>query len=262
MRTHSEYLVRTLENRPDENLFNFVKFRLVARALRSCVPAIGPGAGRPLRILDLGCGTRVAERYLGRLGLPFLYCGVDYEAAFGPDVVADLRDPEQIRRQLPWQPDVILALDVLEHLDGREADVRKVLRTMSHLLDDSGRVVITVPQMYRLDCFKLPHLTYPEHKVRLTAREWHELLDEGLEVRNVQGVGFISTLPYLLMAHPGYRDEAPVGAMFKRLRDRTLERAPLRVVDYGLSRAIGPRRVLKRMANDLMFVCRPRGSAS
>ena len=246
---HSPYLVQRYRSQNDENLFNHVKFHLITDALRQHAPA-SPA------LLDLGCADQLARRYLTRLGNSFRYCGVDYEVAFEPDIVGDLRDPEHIAPRLPWAPDVILLLDVLEHLDGRESDILQVLQTCRSILPPGGLVLVTVPQMYRLDRFKLPHLHYEEHKVRLRQEEWLELLSCELEVFETRGVGFLSVLPHLVMFSRRYRDDNVLGRLFRHLRGKTLERSALRRIDLWLSRACGSRPSLRQWANDVLFVCR------
>ncbi len=248
---HSPYLVQRYFSRDDENLFNHVKFHLVAEVLGG-LPRSTP------RLLDLGCADQVARRYLTRLGCSFRYCGVDYESAFEPDVVADLAAPDQIVEKLPWQPDVILLLDVLEHLEGRESDILRVLSACRAILPPGGLALVTVPQMYRLDRFKLPHLHYEEHKIRLRQEEWRELLCSELEIVQVQGVGFLSVLPYLVMFSRRYRDDNLLGRLFRRLRERTLERPALHRIDLWLSRALGDHMTLRQWTNDILFVCRRR----
>lgn len=246
---HSPYLVDRLLTRGDENIFNHVKFRLVAKVLRE------RGPSRP-KVLDLGCGNRLAQRYLTRLGVDMNYFGVDYEAMLGPDLVSDLRAPDAIAERLPWRPNVILLLDVLEHLDGREKDIRGVLAAASHLLPPGGLVVVTLPQLYRLDRFKLPHLHYPEHKVRLRQDEWAALLGEQLRVEHAHGLGYISMLPYLLMAHRGYRDDNNLGRAFRFLRERAIEGDGLRRLDLALTLRLGAAPSLRMWSNDVLFVCR------
>jgi hypothetical protein len=254
--THSPYLVERLSTRADENIFNYVKFRMVAHALRERGPV------RP-RVLDLGCANRLALRYLKQLGFDMDYCGVDYETALGPDLVADLRTPEVIAQLLPWRPDVVLLLDVLEHLEGREADIRRVLAASAAMLSAGGLVIVTLPQMYRLDCFKLPHLHYPEHKIRLSQEEWRKLLTEQLLVEHVHGLGYVSMLPYLVMFHRGYREDNYLGRTFRFLRERALEGEVLRRLDHALTRSLGGERTMSEWSNDVLFVCRvPASSGS
>jgi Methyltransferase domain len=246
---HSPYLVGRLLTRSDENIFNHVKFRLVAKVLCE------RGPPRP-KVLDLGCGNQLAQRYLTRLGVDMNYFGVDYEAMLGPDLVSDLRAPDAIAERLPWRPDVILLLDVLEHLDGREEDIRGVLALASCLLPPGGLVVVTLPQLYRLDRFKLPHLHYPEHKIRLRQDEWAALLAQKVCVEHVHGLGYVSMLPYLLMAHRGYRDDNNLGRAFRFLRERVIEGDRLRRLDLALTLGLGAAPSLRTWSNDVLFVCR------
>ena len=252
-KAHSSYLVDRLSNRSDENIFNYVKFRMIADVLRErCT--------RRPKVLDLGCANRLAMRYLQRLGVDMAYCGVDYESELEPDLVADLRAPEAIERRLPWRPEVVLLLDVLEHLDGREDDIRRVLDATVALLPAGGLVIVTLPQMYRLDRFKLSHLHYPEHKIRLRQEEWRALLAERLQVERAHGLGYVSVLPYLVMFHEGYREDNYLGRTFRFLRERAVEGEVLRRVDHALTRRFGGGRALREWSNDVLFVCRTPGA--
>lgn len=252
---HSPYLVDRLLTGKDENLFNYVKFRLIAQALREA------GIMQP-RILDLGCADKIALRYLTKLGVEFDYCGVDYESPFSPDILADIRKAEQIVPKLPWQPNVIFLLDVLEHLDGLETDILQVLEACCAILPPNGLVVVTIPQMYRLDRFKFKHLHYKEHKIRLRQKEWYNLLSCALKVCKSQGVGFISVIPYLVMFHPRYEKTPALMHLFKQLREKTLEQPFLRVLDWHLSRLLGRLPFFRQWTNDVLFVCRVPSSKS
>ncbi|NDJ19614.1 class I SAM-dependent methyltransferase [Myxacorys almedinensis] len=245
---HSSYLVDRLLSGKDENLFNYVKFRLISKALKEA------GILHP-RILDLGCADKIALRYLSDLGINFQYCGVDYESPFSPDILADIRESNQIIAKLPWQPNVIFLLDVLEHLDGLEIDILQILQTCCSILEPGGVVIITVPQMYRLDRFKFKHLHYEEHKIRLRQDEWYDLLRCELKVHRSHGVGFISVIPYLVMLHRRYEKTPSLMRLFKQLREKTLEQPFLRVVDWHLSRLFGGLPFFRQWTNDVLFVC-------
>jgi len=246
----SPYLVSRLLTRTQETLFDFVKFR----AIREVLPEPD---GAPIRIADFGCGPQVAARRLNALGVDFDYCGVDYESDFRPDVVGDLRVPERLAEELPWTPDVITLLDVLEHLDGCEADIRAVLRCCHELLRrNRGLLVITVPQMYRLDKLKLSHLHYAEHKVRMTQGEWRGLIEEYFEVEAVSAVGFLSVIPYLTMLSRRFRPDNWLGRAFRHLRETTMEKKWIHGLDWWLSRHAP--KFTKEWSNDILFAARPR----
>lgn len=250
----SAYLVERLRTRNEVNLFDAVKMRLVAAALRRVAP------DKP-RVLDLGCAGRSATRHLGRLGVEHSYFGVDYEADLGPDLVADLRDPGSIAPHLPWSPDVVFLLDVLEHLDPPEESIERVLDACRSLLAPGAPVVITVPHNYRLDRLKLSHLHYPEHKIRLTHGEWARLIGGRLEILSVHAAGIVSTLPFLVMLSPRYREDNSLGRAFRHLRDRVLDRPSLHRLDGGLCERFGEHPAARFAANDLLFVCRVPGAA-
>ena len=247
----SPYLVRRLLETPDRNLFAHVKFALVKRHIDAL------GLERP-RVLDIGCGLGVARRYLEHFGLRMDYFGVDYEARFDPDAVVDLMGEGPLVPELPWQPDVVLALDVLEHLHGDVRVLEKVVRRFADALPPSARVIVTLPQMYRLDRFKLAHLHYPEHKIRLEQHEWRAVLETAFDIRAVQGLGYLSVLPYLPMASRAYRPDNVLGRLFHTLRSRVFEWEPLKPLDTWLSNTLGRWRALQGVSNDVLFVATPR----
>lgn len=113
------------------------RLRVLLAALRAALPR------RPLRLLELGCGTGNVLRALGEFGEAV---GMEPDerliAAARPDgldvrrgtMPADLVVPEG------WA-DVVLLLDVLEHL----ADEAAALATARRALTAGGTLVVTVP---------------------------------------------------------------------------------------------------------------------
>ena len=250
---HSPYLVARLSGqRP--NLYGTVKFDAVVRELK----ALGERLGRPPRVLDLGCSTSISRHYLEMGGLEFEYCGVDYEAHFHPDIVMDVRQVYDQRDKLPWQPDAILLLDVLEHLPGRAADIVAVMRQCNELISSEGLVLVVVPQLYRLDRLKLSHLRYPEHQVRFTLGEWRSLVAKGMEVARTRGIGYLSCLPYLPMLSPWYDEQGAHGRLFRYLRGTLFEWEPLKRVEIGLTWLLGRIPGLQGWCNSTLMICRRR----
>jgi SAM-dependent methyltransferase len=243
----SPYLVRQLQQTPERNLFNHVKFHLIKDAIEA-MPFERP------RVLDLGCGLQVSRRYLASLGLRFEYLGVDYEDALTPDLVADLFDLPAVGARLPWRPDVVLLLDVLEHLHEDPEVLATVLAEVCRLMPPEGRLIVALPQMYRLDRFKPTHLHYPEHKIRLDRHEWRALLERHFQVQSERGLGYLSVLPYLTMASRRYRPDNLLGRLFRYLRGSAMELPPLKPLDLWLSRALGQLPLLRGVSNDLLFV--------
>ena len=247
----SPYLVRRLFETPEWNLFGYVKFRLVKRHVDTL------GLVRP-RVLDIGCGLGAARGYLERFGLEMDYHGVDYEARFAPDAVVDLMGEGPLLPDMPWRPDVVLALDVLEHLHEDVGELERVVRRLAAALPPTARVIVTLPQMYRLDRFKLSHLHYPEHKIRLEQHEWRAVLESAFEVETVQGVGYLSVIPYLPMASRRYAPDNALGRLFTTLRSRVFEWTPLKPIDTFLSNTLGRLGPFRTISNDVLFVLSPR----
>lgn len=250
---HSPYLVARLAGQKP-NLYGTVKFAVVADEIRR----LGKKLGRPPRVLDLGCSTAISRHYLEQNDLVFEYCGVDYESAFAPDIVMDVRELHARRDELPWRPDVIMLLDVLEHLPGRQADIKAVMRACERVIPEHGLVLVVAPQLYRLDRLKLRHLHYPEHQVRLTLREWVDLIRPESEVAEVRGIGYLSCLPYAPMLSPWYREDNAHGRLFRFLRGRVLEWGPLKPIETWLSRRLGRLPFLRGWCNSSLLICRKR----
>lgn len=248
---HSPYLVAKLKHqRP--NLYGTVKFRIVAAKIR----ALAKELGRNPRVLDLGCSTAISKHYLEMNGLDVDYCGVDYEAAFEPDIVMDVRNLHERRDKLPWVPDVIMLLDVLEHLPGQEVDIRRVMDQCNRLIPEHGLVLVVVPQLYRLDRLKLRHLHYPEHTVRFTLREWIGIVERVISVQEIRGIGYLSCLSYLPMLSPWYREDNRHGRLFRFLRGRFFEWGPFKPLEIALTKVLGRMGVLKGWCNSSLLVCR------
>lgn len=250
---HSPYLVARLMNETP-NLYGAVKSAVVADELR----AMAGRLNRPPRVLDLGCSTMITRRYLQREGVAFEYCGVDYEAHFAPDIVMDVRELDRRAHELPWVPDVILLLDVLEHLPGREADIAAVMRACAGTIPAHGVVLVAAPQLYRLDRLKLPWLRYSEHTVRFTLGEWRAIIERAMAVERVRGIGYLSCLPYLPMLSPWYREDNGHGRLFRWLRGTAFEWGPLKPLECWLTRRLGRLPGLKGWCNSSLLVCRRR----
>ncbi len=244
---NSSYLVKTLQSTPDNNLFNYVKFHLIKDALT-------PYRAKKLNILELGCGTKTTDRYLKRLGCNFNYFGVDYEASFSPDFICDLLHPEGIKEVLPWKPDFLMLLDVLEHLHEDVEALEEVLIKIKNLIAPNTKVIVTLPQMYRLDRFKFSHLHYPEHKIRLTHKEWKLLLSKSFSVDKVQAVGYLSVIPFLPMFFKTYKPDNILGRLFIYLRKNIMEWPFFKPIDLWLSRTLGKIKPFYYYSNDIHFV--------
>lgn len=242
----SPYLVERLLESKDKNLFNHVKFHLVKQTIDQLQ------IDRP-KVLDVGCGLQVSREYLEDLGLDFDYFGIDYEPRFGPDAVVDLMDLDTLSGKLPWQPDVVLMLDVLEHLHEESKEIEAILGNISCVLPGHCLAIVTLPQMYRLDRFKLPHLHYPEHKIRLTQQEWRTTLESEFDVQSVQGLGYLSVIPYLPMASKRYKPDNRLGKLFNYLRGQFFEWHPFKRADLFLSNTLGRVKLFKSVSNDLLF---------
>ncbi|MFK8082394.1 MAG: methyltransferase domain-containing protein [Granulosicoccus sp.] len=246
----SNYLVKRLFETPENNLFNYVKFNLVNQQIKRI------GGASP-KVMDVGCGLQVAGRFLKALNSKISYFGIDYEPSFEPHAVVDLNRFDDLNLPMRWDPDVVMLLDVLEHLHEEETDLRKIIGHIAQSMPDKAHLIVTVPQWYRLDCLKLAHLHYPEHKIRLTQREWRSALEEHFEVTATQGVGFLSVIPYLPMAFRHYTPDNILGKLFRHLRSTTFEKRWIKSLDLFLSNTLGKLLPFKHLSNDILFVAKP-----
>lgn len=247
----SSYLVERLFKTPENNLFNFVKFHLVNQHIKRS------GVACP-KIMDIGCGMQIAKRFLSAHNNNISYFGVDYEASFEPDAVVDLSEPGSLTIPMRERPDVVMLLDVLEHLHEDKKDLANVIGHIAQSMPDNAQLIITVPQWYRLDRFKLKHLHYPEHKIRLTQSEWRDILSQHFDITATQGLGYLSVLPYLPMALRNYKADNALGRLFSHLRSCTFEKPWLKPVDLFLSNTLGRAGPFKYLSNDILFVARPK----
>ncbi len=247
----SSYLVERLFQTPEHNLFNYVKFKLVNQHIENT------GVAQPW-VMDIGCGLQVAKRFLNTFNPNIAYYGIDYEPTFKPDAVVDLNVDGTLEKPMQLKPDVVMLLDVLEHLHDNTEDLDQVIQRVAQSMPQSATLIITVPQWYRLDRFKLKHLHYPEHKIRLTQSEWRNAIEKHFDIRSTQGVGYLSVLPYLPMASRRYTSDNRLGRLFKHLRSVTFERAWIKPIDLFLSNTLGLVKPFKFLSNDILFVAKPR----
>jgi len=247
----SPYLVSRLFETNDENLFNHVKFNLIKQTIDRL------GISNP-KILDVGCGLQVSRHYLQKLGIECRYFGIDYEHSFNPDAVVDLNDPDTLKDVLPWEPDVVLVLDVLEHLHEEPAQIENVVKNLRGVIGDNSEVIITLPQLYRMDRFKLDHLHYPEHKIRLRQDEWKSILETSFDISEVQGLGYLSVIPYLPMLSKRYKPDNRLGHLFNYLRGTFFEWQGFKPLDLWLSNTIGKLKMFKTISNDIYCIARPK----
>lgn len=177
----------------------------------------------PCRLLELGCGTGNVLQALGRFGEAV---GVERDPelrAVGRAAGLDIRSgvlPDDVPLPDAWA-DVVLLLDVIEHLDDDAAGVgaaRRVVRP-------GGRVIVSVPAYAWLWS---GHDVALGHRRRYTARGLRTVLGHaGLRVEHV---GYFNTVLFPAIAgvrlakrlaggggHDLHRAPAPVNEALARL---------------------------------------------
>lgn len=208
------------------------------------------------KVLDLGCadsrGRGLLEKYWGS---NFEYFGVDIDENFQPNHVADIRDVKRIFEEINFKPDIILLNDVLEHFDNGKQDIENFLAGIVKHAPKDSLIYITVPQIYRLDCFKLPHLHYPEHQVRFTSIEWASLVGRNFEIQKTQTASYLTGLPYWLMLSSRYRDNNTLGKTFKYIRNKMNRYQWLEQLDQYFVTKWGGNPLLYSLSNGLIFEC-------
>ena len=161
--------------------------------LKDVISRLGLKAN-PLEIYDLGCGTGHNLVMLQELGHA---TGVDMSA----DALAYCRTlgcTSLVQGDLTALPlpdacaDLVVASDILEHLDDDVAGAREIVR----VLKDDGRVVITVPAFRWLWG---PQDDVSHHKRRYTRPELVRLLEgAGLELQKITYFNFLLFTPIWL----------------------------------------------------------------
>ncbi|MBX2835448.1 MAG: methyltransferase [Gammaproteobacteria bacterium] len=204
----------------------------------------------------------MAKSFLDILVPDNQYYGIDYEEAFAPDAVVDLFDYSSVAAAMQANHDAIMILDVLEHLTDDVGELEDIMSNIARCTPKDSWVVITLPQMYRLDRLKLSHLHYPEHKIRLTQKEWLASLTKHFSVHSVQGLGYLSVFPYLPMLSKKYASHSKYERLFMHLRSQTFEKDFLKPTDLFLSNTLGKLPILKHWSNDFLVVARARQHAN
>lgn len=204
---------------------------LIRRILDRRIP------GKVERLLDVGCGPGVWLPSWCRYARDV--CGIDpFAAKVKPEALADgTRLVTGVASQLPvadGQTDLILALDVLEHVDDRPA-----LQEMKRALRPGGQVLITVPACPWVWSHRDDDAG---HLRRYTSRALREVIEQaGFEIGHLQY--------YQSLLFPLTVLSRVLGRQSSRLRDaedhppewlnRTLRRINLFEVEAGLRLPFG-----------------------
>lgn len=123
-----------------DRIVDMKRLSFIVNTLGAHIPANGA-------ILDIGCGNGIISRYLGRYG--YQVQGVDVsEKAIEtarklnamPNVRFDVKSAEELKAS-ERKYDAIICSEVLEHLQ----DPSSLLRVLYHCLNESGKLIITVP---------------------------------------------------------------------------------------------------------------------
>jgi 2-polyprenyl-3-methyl-5-hydroxy-6-metoxy-1,4-benzoquinol methylase len=144
---------------------------------------------RDLKILDFGCGMGLLLSFCRDLGITNLR-GFEIDANQAKIArelglaIENSNDPSNWLSECTEKFDVILSIDVIEHIEPGHADV--TLKAMRRLLEDSGTLIVTVPNANssvaaRWRYIDLTHRTsFTEHSLR------HLLLSSGFSAVTVK----------------------------------------------------------------------------
>jgi SAM-dependent methyltransferase len=180
----------------DTYFWNTAHNDVTLRALSPHLRRLAAGAGRPLRILDLGCGPGNTLRLLDAHGIAF---GVEYSTvALG---VARRRGLTRVVAgnglQLPVRSgsmDCVVALDVVEHFADDLAVVREALR----ILRPGGLLAASVPAFMSL--WRSHDEMYGHHRRYSRAQFRSVLTRAGFAVERCDFIKCAYFLPLLLRA--------------------------------------------------------------
>jgi len=226
----------------ERDLYAAAKFRAIARHL---------DASRPLRILNVGCGSGEANVWLARAGHRVDACDPDAAAVamsealkrrHGLDTLSvSRRALEDVDARAAY--DCVVMLDVLEHLEDDDAALRRV----HALLKPAGLGCFSVPALPALYGY---HDAMLGHHRRYTRRSLERVVGPYFETLALRYFGFF-LIPVAFVVSRLLRRAYPIAATGRS----TAARAALGVVLCLEARVAFP------LGTSLLFIGRARGTA-
>jgi len=151
---------------------------------------------KPIKILDIGCGTGKMLREMSSFGEAYGLDSSEEAISFCKQYCSQKVMKGFLPNENPYRNqvfDLILALDVLEHIE----DDREVIKCIYEMLSDSGYGIITVPAYMFLWS---NHDEVHNHKRRYILTELKKKLEQaGFEIQKISYFNTFLFLPILLV---------------------------------------------------------------
>src|SRR3989344_280903 len=147
-----------------------------------------------LKILDLGCGTGAVMKFLD--SKDYKVCGVDTNDAaldYCSEKRLEVKKGEAENINFDDNAfDIVLALDLLEHLDSPEKSIREINR----ILKKDGLLIATVPAHQFLWSY---HDVSLHHKKRYDKENFKNLFQDNFKIETISWIHSSILLPAILI---------------------------------------------------------------
>lgn len=175
------------------HFWEIARFEFVKKLIFKTVPS-------PQNVIDIGCGDCFVLQSLAELFPASEFTGID--TALTEDMIKKLTSGSNhhgnmtlcrdLKHKLAGKADLILLLDVLEHIE----DEKIFLRNLHDLLHQNSKIIITVPAFQKLFT---DHDRFLKHHRRYNRKELLKVLEySGLKV-TYSGYIFCTLLPFRIL---------------------------------------------------------------
>lgn len=250
-----------------KSLYNFVKLRVVADLIDEYRKKQSPESAYT-RIMDIGFSFLPAKRLLNGFWEKLDYSGVNLHSITHTDVVSIGAIKNTPAGVVQPPAELVLALDVLPELCRTAEALNINLARISDISAGSSLIVISMPQMNYLPGQKLGSirnlLTLDDSQAWQSTHATHatqlllDALDRHFIVERTIGIGFLSTLPSVLMRSRLYSDNNLLGKACRYLCDQAFENVLVKNLDLFLTRTFGKVFLFRELCNGVLIVASPR----